>query len=144
MITVSAIRCAKCGDIIFSRAVHDFHWCSCNTIAIDGGFDYTKINGDQKYFLDMFTIKIDALKIDLYNDWNYNENKYGRIGINEQIQHPLLPTIKFIERSFIQKRLKRKWFFECSCGCKFKNKLSLRPLVKCPKCGFIGDTWIIE
>ena len=144
MIKVFAIRCAKCGEIIYSRAIHDFHRCSCKIISIDSRFDCVKVDDNRKDFLDIFIIKIDSTRIDLYNDWYYKTNKYGKISIDEQIQHSLLPKMKFIERSFIQKRLKRKWFFKCSCGCKFKNKLSSRPLVKCPKCGFIGDTWIIN
>jgi hypothetical protein len=47
-LTVAGIICRKCGDVIWSRHRHDFRWCSCKTVAIDGGRDYTKIVGEQE------------------------------------------------------------------------------------------------
>lgn len=38
----NAIRCNKCGDIIESRTVHDFRWCSCHRVFVDGGLDYAR------------------------------------------------------------------------------------------------------
>lgn len=35
-ITRNAIRCKKCGDVIESKTVHDFKFCSCGTCAVDG------------------------------------------------------------------------------------------------------------
>lgn len=35
-----AIRCRKCGKVIESTYAHDFKWCSCGAIAVDGGQDY--------------------------------------------------------------------------------------------------------
>ena len=35
-ITRNAIRCKKCGDIIESKTVHDFKFCSCGSCAVDG------------------------------------------------------------------------------------------------------------
>ena len=31
-IKTNKIKCKKCGDIIESTSVHDFKWCSCETI----------------------------------------------------------------------------------------------------------------
>lgn len=39
----NAIQCAHCGDIIESKHTHDFKWCKCGTVYIDGGFSYTRI-----------------------------------------------------------------------------------------------------
>ena len=36
------IRCIHCGDIIESKTVHDFKWCSCERVAVDGGKDYLR------------------------------------------------------------------------------------------------------
>lgn len=36
------IKCKKCGDIIESNDVHDFKWCSCKSIALDGGREYLR------------------------------------------------------------------------------------------------------
>lgn len=34
------VKCLHCGDIIQSLYRHDFRWCSCKSIAVDGGNDY--------------------------------------------------------------------------------------------------------
>lgn len=84
---VKGIRCKICGDIIYSRAEHDFHWCSCEKCAIDGGFDYYRIIGNKEDW-EMMEIEIlkdkdheEAIKI-LYDDYNYGRNKYGIIKRN--------------------------------------------------------------
>ena len=38
----NAAKCNKCGDIIESTHRHDFKWCSCRTVAVDGGLEYIK------------------------------------------------------------------------------------------------------
>ena len=38
----NAIKCNKCGDIIESTHRHDLKWCSCKTVAVDGGLEYIK------------------------------------------------------------------------------------------------------
>lgn len=79
---VKAIKCNNCGDTIYSRAVHDFHWCSCKKCAVDGGLDYFRITGKLKDWkvvdlnvLDDLTDK-DARKV-LYDDWNTKTDNYG-------------------------------------------------------------------
>lgn len=42
----NSAKCLKCGDDIESTHVHDFKWCSCKNIAVDGGKDYLKRVGD--------------------------------------------------------------------------------------------------
>lgn len=39
---VNKIRCKKCGDIIESKTVHDFLFCKCKSVAVDGGLDYIR------------------------------------------------------------------------------------------------------
>ena len=41
-ILVNRIKCNKCGDVIESKTTHDFKWCKCGTVAIDGGLEYLK------------------------------------------------------------------------------------------------------
>jgi|AntAceMinimDraft_11_1070367.scaffolds.fasta_scaffold50842_3 tRNA(Ile2) C34 agmatinyltransferase TiaS len=36
------VQCHKCGDIIESKHRHDFKWCSCGNVAVDGGKSYLK------------------------------------------------------------------------------------------------------
>lgn len=40
------IRCKKCGAIIESMSVHDFKFCDCGAIAVDGGHDYLRRLGE--------------------------------------------------------------------------------------------------
>lgn len=42
----NAIRCKKCGDIIESKTIHDFKFCSCGSCAVDGGHDYLRRCGN--------------------------------------------------------------------------------------------------
>lgn len=35
-------QCLRCGDIIESKHRHDFVWCSCKGIAVDGGREYLR------------------------------------------------------------------------------------------------------
>lgn len=36
------IECPKCKDRIFSWHRHDFKYCSCKEVFVDGGFDYLR------------------------------------------------------------------------------------------------------
>ena len=53
MITRNAARCLKCNDVIESKHRHNFVWCSCETIFVDGGLDYLKRGGWPEYFEDL-------------------------------------------------------------------------------------------
>ena len=41
-IVQNAIICNSCGDIITSRYRHDFKYCSCGKVSVDGGQSYLK------------------------------------------------------------------------------------------------------
>lgn len=87
---VSAIQCQKCKDIIYSRAHHDFHWCSCHSVAIDGGFDYVKICGNREDF-ESVNYEVKATKKELYDDWNKMKDKYGVV--KTKVKKPELKKI---------------------------------------------------
>ena len=78
---VRSVKCPKCGDVIYSRTTHDFHFCSCKSVAIDGGFDYVSISAKSDILSTLKTeeIEINATKKELYDDWNYSVNKFGII-----------------------------------------------------------------
>lgn len=40
------IQCKKCNDIIESTYTHDFKWCKCRAIFIDGGKEYVRCGGN--------------------------------------------------------------------------------------------------
>lgn len=40
-------QCNSCGDIIESTHRHDFRWCGCGALAVDGGQAYLKRSFDR-------------------------------------------------------------------------------------------------
>lgn len=38
----NAIRCKNCGDVIESETRHDFKYCSCKRVFVDGGHNYLR------------------------------------------------------------------------------------------------------
>lgn len=38
----NAIKCNYCGDVIESNHVHDFKYCKCKTVFVDGGLEYAR------------------------------------------------------------------------------------------------------
>ena len=44
-IIINRIKCKFCGDILESKSRHDFKFCSCGKVAIDGGHFYLKRSG---------------------------------------------------------------------------------------------------
>ena len=91
---VTAIRCPKCNCVIWSRACHDFHNCDCGNVAIDGGRDYCRIVGN--VIPKTFQIEVDCDEQEAYNDWNFNEDKFGCIRIGKDISEE-----EFLEEHFV-------------------------------------------
>ena len=52
-IITNKIECLKCGDVIESANVHDFKWCKCHTVAVDGGRDYLRRVGNFDDYRDL-------------------------------------------------------------------------------------------
>lgn len=50
MITIlsNKLKCNKCNDIIESKHRHDFVYCSCGAVAVDGGKEYLRRVGNFK------------------------------------------------------------------------------------------------
>ena len=44
----NSAKCLGCGDEIESKHRHDFKWCKCGSLAVDGGKDYTRRVYDPK------------------------------------------------------------------------------------------------
>ena len=80
---VNGLKCNTCGDFIYSRARHDFHWCSCGNsdtgIFVDGGFDYMRAGCGKSASYESASVTVRADKAILYSDWNYGKDKYGLI-----------------------------------------------------------------
>lgn len=79
-LTVGAIQCEKCLDIVFSRNRHDMRYCSCGLVAIDGGRDYTKVSFQGEIGPRMIELELIGISnFDLFVDWNRSEEKFGII-----------------------------------------------------------------
>lgn len=49
----NAAECLKCGDVVESKHVHDFRFCKCGAIAVDGGHEYLKRCGELAWYRDV-------------------------------------------------------------------------------------------
>lgn len=45
-IWINAAECSSCGEVVRSRNRHDFRYCKCGKIAVDGGSNYCKRLGE--------------------------------------------------------------------------------------------------
>jgi hypothetical protein len=79
---VKALLYHKTGEIIFSRARHDYRTTEDGKCFIDGGFEYTRSGGDLLNY-DIIVIEIDQSTSELFNDWNTKADKYGYISPEE-------------------------------------------------------------
>lgn len=59
MIIINKIKCKKCGEIIESKHRHDFKFCKCGAVAVDGGKDYLRRLGNQEDYEELSIIKIE-------------------------------------------------------------------------------------
>lgn len=57
MIIINKIKCKKCGEIIESKHRHDFKFCKCGAVAVDGGKDYLRRLGNQEDYEELSKIK---------------------------------------------------------------------------------------
>lgn len=76
---ITGLRNKKTGEVIYSRAHHDFHWDSKEEIAIDGGFEYKRTCWKDGADFEIVRFELNVTKNELYDDWNTNQNKYGWI-----------------------------------------------------------------
>lgn len=44
----NSVKCLACNEEVESKHRHDFRWCNCGNIAVDGGKDYLKRSGGHK------------------------------------------------------------------------------------------------
>ena len=59
----NAIQCKQCHELIVSRDRHDFKWCKCGKVAIDGGLDYISLTGNREDYSDLSLTNRDAFHI---------------------------------------------------------------------------------
>jgi hypothetical protein len=90
---ISAIECPKCEAIIYSRARHDFRYCPCGDVAVDGGFDYKKVSYHDARPRHIWVEVPEVTKNDLYQDWNKCKDKFGII-LHENRQKTLEEVVE--------------------------------------------------
>lgn len=56
-ILVNKIQCRHCGDIIESKTAHDFKFCSCGKVGIDGGRDWLRRIGNPEDVIELSEFK---------------------------------------------------------------------------------------
>ena len=47
------IKCKKCGEVIESTYTHDFKYCKCKVVAVDGGHDYLRRLGNHDDYIEL-------------------------------------------------------------------------------------------
>ena len=77
MITINAVQCKGCNDIIYSRSQTDERSCGCKSSSIVGGID--KIKFKSKTGCMELKISIDSGIRELYEDWALWHDNYGII-----------------------------------------------------------------
>ncbi len=50
------IKCKRCGEVIESESRHDFKFCACGKVAIDGGLFYLKRSGNPNDWIELSEI----------------------------------------------------------------------------------------
>jgi hypothetical protein len=72
---VRGVICQKCHTFVYSRTHHDFRWCPCRSVAVDGGFEYLKVSG--VWDGETHRKAVNASRKDLFEDWNTGMDKFG-------------------------------------------------------------------
>jgi hypothetical protein len=95
------VECKKCGDIIYSAYRHDFKYCKCGSVAVDGGTDYLRRTGEIEDIIERsMHMDVDALtdcKDAVRWAENTGRNEFGTVlaVIRALRQHGLLDMSKF-------------------------------------------------
>lgn len=75
-IKINKIQCTHCGDIIESVHVHDFKFCKCRAVSVDGGKSYLKrsFKNSPNDFIDLSE----------YEDSETNNRKHNMAGYKKE------------------------------------------------------------
>ncbi len=56
-IIINKIKCKKCGNIIESFSIHDFKFCKCGAVAVDGGHDQLRRCGNREIWEELSKVE---------------------------------------------------------------------------------------
>jgi len=65
-ILINAVTCKKCNEMVVSTFIHDFKWCSCGNVAVDGGKSYLKRSLAEGADMDSFIEESIVLDFELH------------------------------------------------------------------------------
>jgi MinD superfamily P-loop ATPase len=82
VVVSNQVRCKKCNDTPYSANRHDFKYCKCGAIAVDGGMDYLKRVGDLKACEEMSITITPETKAAIINEAKWGmDNQRNALGI---------------------------------------------------------------
>lgn len=111
------VKCLHCGDVIQSMYRHDYKWCSCHSVAIDGGGAYTKMSYEKnaKYIFVESDKDLDATLVgprDTSEDgtWCHNCEQWVLRSDTErrEVEIEFFNTTKIVERDFCKQGCQKK------------------------------------
>jgi hypothetical protein len=97
------------GEIIYSRARHDYRQTTDSSCFVDGGLDYFRHGWDATKGppLKQVVIELEVSPAALYNDWNNRKDKFGKTHISEV---RIVPPEEYEDRqSFAFKKKYSQW-----------------------------------
>lgn len=77
MTKTQTATCPKCNETLYSRAPHDFRYCSCRSIWVDGGLSHPRVGWNNYDKPRLKEVVLPYTKEELYADWNNREDKLG-------------------------------------------------------------------
>lgn len=73
-VVTNKIQCAHCKDIIESEHRHDFRWCKCGKVAVDGGKEYRRRVGDLDAIIEMSEVYEEDYELSWEREDHDNKN----------------------------------------------------------------------
>ena len=81
--TIQAIQCPRCHDLVYSRTKEDKRKCTCEGLGVSGGLDNFFVTWDSDMGRPEDTkavnVEVNATPQKLHDDWKFNRNNYGII-----------------------------------------------------------------
>lgn len=62
-IVENKIQCRICLEELTSKSEHDFKWCKCHRVAVDGGNEYLKRCGELGNILELSILEVEGKQI---------------------------------------------------------------------------------
>lgn len=87
-------RCALCNEIIESKNRHDFVFCRCRAIFVDGGNDYCRMGGNFENIIIVYDDDSEKSLLEVNQGGREKEEKKEKNWINQKIVERLLKLVR--------------------------------------------------